>query len=77
MNTTPHTATTELQKLNQVRAVLAEKGTTERVRTAANNLAEVFADALAAPYNVQARLLQPVTEALKQILAMEGTTDDN
>lgn len=78
MNNTHHTATTELQKLVQLRSVLAEKAPTADMRTAADNLAEVFADILAAPYISQLVLLRPATDALKQILAMEGhNTDDH
>lgn len=71
-----HTATTELQRLDHLRAVLVEHGPTSRARATADSLAEVFADILAAPYNVQALLLQPTTDALKQILDMEGHNDD-
>lgn len=76
MTASRHTATTELQKLEQLRSVLAEKAPTADMRAAADNLAEVFTDILAAPYNVQALLLQPTTDALKQILDMEGHNDD-
>lgn len=77
MPDTRHTATTELQTLNGLRDALATNGPTQRIRDAAAHLAEPFARALAAPYNVQARLLQPATDALKNILVMEGNPDDD
>ncbi|MGO3363557.1 MAG: hypothetical protein ACTIL2_14065 [Corynebacterium sp.] len=72
-----HDATTEMQHLDYLRAVLAEGAPTARMRAAAADLADTFADILAAPYAVQALCLEEVTRALRRITSMEGTTHDD